>query len=116
MMMGELKKNASRASLVLKAMSNPSRLMILCQLAEGEKSVSQLEKLIGLSQSGLSQHLAVLRHKGIVATRRQAQSIYYSLASPETKAIMMTLYKVFCAGAAKKRARRARPARALSLP
>lgn len=106
-MMAELRRSAGKASALLKAMSNPSRLMILCQLAEGEKTVSALEKLVGLSQSGLSQHLAVLRHKGIVATRRQAQSIYYSLASHEARAIMVTLYRVFCARAAKRRPARA---------
>jgi DNA-binding transcriptional ArsR family regulator len=97
----ELKKRASRATSLLKAMANTSRLLILCHLAEGEKSVGELERLVGLSQSGLSQHLALLRRKGIVATRREAQSIYYSLASKEAAAIMATLYEVFCAKATK---------------
>lgn len=95
--------NAVLATDLLKVMANPSRLMILCQLAEGEKSVSEMESVIGLSQSGLSQHLAVLRRKGIVATRREAQSIYYSLASQEAEVIMAALYRVFCAKVAKKR-------------
>jgi len=99
----ELQKKAGRATSLLKAMANPSRLLILCQLAEGEKSVGELERLVGLSQSGLSQHLALLRRKGIVATRREAQSIYYSLASKEAEAIMAALYAVFCAKAATKR-------------
>ncbi|MBI3042788.1 MAG: winged helix-turn-helix transcriptional regulator [Betaproteobacteria bacterium] len=98
----ELKKSASRATSLLKALSNPSRLLILCQLAEGEKSVSELQQQVGVSQSGLSQHLAVLRRKGIVATRREAQSIYYSLASQEAAAVMTTLYVVFCAKASTK--------------
>jgi len=97
----ELQKKAGRATSHLKAMANSSRLLILCQLAEGEKSVGDLERLVGLSQSGLSQHLALLRRKGIVATRREAQSIYYSLASKEAAAIMATLYEVFCAKATK---------------
>jgi len=98
----DLQKSADRATSLLKAMSNSSRLLILCQLAEGEKSVGELERLVGLSQSGLSQHLALLRRKGIVATRREAQSIYYSLASAEARAVMATLYQVFCAKAATK--------------
>jgi DNA-binding transcriptional ArsR family regulator len=97
----DLQKSAHRATSLLKAMSNSSRLLILCQLAEGEKTVSELERLVGLSQSGLSQHLALLRRKGIVATRREAQSIYYSLASKEATAVMATLYEVFCTKAAK---------------
>lgn len=104
----ELQKSASRATSLLKAMSNRSRLLILCQLAEGEKAVGELERLVGLSQSGLSQHLAVLRRKGIVTTRREAQSIFYSLASTEAEAVMATLYRVFCAQVAGKAATRAR--------
>jgi ArsR family transcriptional regulator, virulence genes transcriptional regulator len=92
-----LRGSAVRVTDLLKAMANPSRLMILCQLAEGEKSVGEMESVIGLSQSGLSQHLAVLRRKRIVATRREAQSIYYSLASKEVEEIMASLYRIFCA-------------------
>lgn len=103
MELAELQRKASRATALLKAMANASRLLILCQLAEGEKSVGELERRVGLSQSGLSQHLALLRRKGIVQTRREAQSIFYSLASREAEAIMATLYKVFCAKAAARR-------------
>lgn len=108
MKVAELQKSAARATSLLKAMSNPSRLLILCQLAEGERSVGELERLVGLSQSGLSQHLALLRQKGIVTTRREAQSIFYSLASTEAEAVMATLYRVFCARAARKAATRTR--------
>lgn len=94
--------SAVRVTDRLKAMANPSRLMILCQLAEGEKSVGEMEDVIGLSQSGLSQHLAVLRRKGIVATRREAQSIFYSLASKEVEEIMASLYRIFCAKVSRK--------------
>ena len=97
-----LRGSAVRVTDLLKAMANPSRLMILCQLAEGEKSVGEMESVVGLSQSGLSQHLAVLRRKRIVATRREAQSIYYSLASKEVEEIMAALYRVFCAKVSKK--------------
>ena len=103
----ELKRRASRASSLLKAMANTSRLLILCHLAEGEKSVGELERLLGLSQSGLSQHLALLRSKGIVATRREAQSIFYSLASKEARAVMATLYEAFCAKATARRLKKA---------
>jgi DNA-binding transcriptional ArsR family regulator len=91
-----MEKNATRACGVLGAMSNPSRLLILCHLAEGEKAVGELEPLIGLSQSALSQHLAVLRGKHLVRTRREGQSILYSLASKEATALMHTLHEQFC--------------------
>jgi len=98
----ELQRKAGRATSLLKAMANSSRLLILCQLAEGEKTVGELERRVGLSQSGMSQHLALLRRKGIVAARREAQSIYYSLASEEAVAVMATLYRAFCAKSATK--------------
>ena len=92
-----LEKNATRACSMLGAMANPSRLLILCQLAESEKSVGELQPLIGLSQSALSQHLAVLREKRVVRTRREGQQIFYSLASREASALMHTLHEEFCA-------------------
>ena len=91
-----MEKNATRACSLLGAMSNPSRLLILCHLAEGEKPVGELEPLIGLSQSALSQHLAVLREKRLVKTRREGQSIRYRLASDEAIALMHTLHEQFC--------------------
>ncbi|MGZ5033721.1 MAG: ArsR/SmtB family transcription factor [Usitatibacter sp.] len=102
--MGELQRSARRAAPLLKAMSNPSRLVILCQLAEGERSVGELEEAVGLSQSGISQHLAVLRREHVVATRRDKQTVFYSLASADVVALMATLHKVFC-----KPAKAARP-------
>jgi len=92
----QLEKNAHKASDLLGAMANTSRLMILCRLADGERSVSDLQPLIGLSQSALSQHLAVLRRKHLVRTRREGQSIYYSLSSGEAASIMHTLHDQFC--------------------
>lgn len=91
-----LERNAHKACDLLGAMANTSRLLVLCQLADGEKAVSDLQPLIGLSQSALSQHLAVLRRKRLVRTRRAGQSIYYSLASPEAASVMRTLYDQFC--------------------
>ena len=91
-----LQENARQASGLLKAMSNEHRLMILCQLARGERKVGELEHLIGLSQSALSQHLARLRRDGLVKTRREAQTIFYSLAGPEARSVIETLYGIYC--------------------
>ncbi|MBK8174126.1 MAG: winged helix-turn-helix transcriptional regulator [Rhodospirillales bacterium] len=90
--------SARRASALLKAMGNPHRLMILCQLVHGERSVGELERIVGLSQSALSQHLARLRRDSLVKTRRSAQTIFYSLAGSEASMIMATLYEIYCAG------------------
>jgi ArsR family transcriptional regulator, virulence genes transcriptional regulator len=94
--MADVKANAQRASELLKSMSNPARLMVLCQLTEGEKSVGELERAIPLGQSALSQHLALLRQRNLVKTRRSGQSIFYSLAGEEASAILATLCGLFC--------------------
>jgi len=99
MNLGELQSRAKRATGLLKAMSNPVRLLVLCQLAEGEKSVGELEKVVDVSQSALSQHLALLRSRGIVASRRAGQTIFYSLAGKEAPALLAALYQVYCAKA-----------------
>ena len=98
----DLRVNAHKASELLKAMSNEKRLMILCYLANGEKAVGEMEMLVGLSQSALSQHLARLRRDGLVKTRRASQTIFYSLAGGEAQAIMETLYGIYCAAPAVK--------------
>ena len=92
----ELQRNARRVASLLKAMSNPARLVILCQIAEGERSVGALERAVGLSQSSISQHLAVLRGEAVVSSRRVRQTVLYSLASKEVVALMATLHAVFC--------------------
>ena len=92
----ELGDNAKDASKLLKAMGNEKRLMILCHLVDGEMSVGALEKLVVLSQSALSQHLARLRNDGFVKTRRDAQTIYYSLKGDEAKQVMGTLHSIYC--------------------
>ncbi|MGB8275782.1 MAG: metalloregulator ArsR/SmtB family transcription factor [Alphaproteobacteria bacterium] len=92
-----LQGNARRASRLLKSMSNVHRLMILCELAAGESSVGELQQRVRLGQSALSQHLARLRRERLVKTRREAQTIYYSLASSEPAAVMKTLYGLYCA-------------------
>lgn len=80
----------------LALMGNPRRLLILCRLAEGETSVGRIQETLDLSQSALSQHLAKLREAGMVATRREGQTIYYSLADPQVEAVMAALYDTFC--------------------
>jgi DNA-binding transcriptional ArsR family regulator len=94
--MRELQGNARRVAGLLKAMSNPARLIILCQIAEGERSVGELERAVGLGQSSVSQHLAVLRGEAVVSSRRVRQTVLYSLASKEVVALMATLHAVFC--------------------
>ena len=91
-----LQDRAAMASKLLKAMSNHHRLMILCQLVQREMCVGELEAVVGLSQSGLSQHLARLRRDALVKTRRSAQTIYYSLAGAEASAVIQTLYDLYC--------------------
>ena len=92
----ELHDMASNACELLKAMANEWRLMILCQLSEGERTVSELQKLLGLSQSALSQHLAILRREKIVRARKHAQSVSYSLSGDEATKVMESLHDVFC--------------------
>jgi DNA-binding transcriptional ArsR family regulator len=100
--MTELHDMATHACELLKAMANEWRLMILCQLSEGEKSVSELQALLGLSQSALSQHLAILRREKIVRARKKAQSVNYSLAGDDASKVMESLHDVFCGAAATK--------------
>ncbi|WP_448204341.1 ArsR/SmtB family transcription factor [Azospirillum sp. sgz302134] len=102
MNVADLQLNARRASALLKAMSNERRLLILCYLVEGEKSVGELEDLVDLSQSALSQHLARLRRDKLVRTRRSAQNIYYSLNGHEAQTVMATLHGLFCTPALRK--------------
>ena len=94
--LSELHEMASHACELLKAMSNEWRLMILCHLSEGEKTVGELQRLLGLSQSAISQHLAILRREKIVQPRKHAQSVSYSLAGDEATMVMTTLHDVFC--------------------
>ena len=93
----ELQKKAGAAEAMLKAVANRNRLVILCELLKGERSVSALQAAIGLSQSALSQHLARLREDEIVATRRESQTIYYSLSSKPISRLIGLLYELYCA-------------------
>jgi DNA-binding transcriptional ArsR family regulator len=92
----KLVENAEKASRLLKRMSHPSRLMVLCYLMNGECPVSALNDAIPLSQSALSQHLAGLRQAGLVDTRRERQAIYYRLNSQAVSAIIEALYRIYC--------------------
>ena len=85
-----------QAADMLKLLSNPKRLAILCYLREGEMSVGELASVVDLSQSALSQHLAKLRELALVATRREQQTIYYSLSSGKTEAIIEVLHSLYC--------------------
>lgn len=91
----ERQSKAGRAGDLLRAMGNTHRLQVLCLLLQGEKSVRQLEEMVGLSQSALSQHLARLRRHGLVDTRRSAQNIYYSLRGDEVSTILAALMKLY---------------------
>ena len=84
------------AASLLKAMSNPHRLMVLCRLGASEASVGELQADAGLSQSALSQHLAMLRERKLVETRRAGQTIYYRLADPAVRDVIETLMKIYC--------------------
>lgn len=94
----DLESHVVEAESLLKALANRHRLMVLCELHGGEKSVGELHERVGVSQSALSQHLAWLREDGIVSTRRESQTIYYSLASPHVKRMIALLHEMFCAG------------------
>lgn len=94
----QMSAHAEEASRLLKALANEKRLMILCLLAEGERTVGELNALLDLSQSALSQHLAVLREDGLVATRRDAQSIIYSMPKGPAQRIIDVLHRVYCGG------------------
>jgi len=99
-----LERNAERASALLRIIGSKWRLLVVCQLVTGEKTVGELEGVTGLRQSALSQHLMVLRHLDLVNTRRVAQNIYYSLNSAIVTDLLLTLHKHFC-----ERAEEARP-------
>ncbi len=92
-----MEESADRASELLKALSNRHRLLIICQLIDGERSVGDLAGFLDLRDSTVSQHLALLRKDGMVAARREAQTIYYSIASEPAREILMTLYRIYCA-------------------
>ncbi len=90
-------KQAGEAVALLKAMANEARLLVLCHLAEsGELSVGELVDRVGISQSALSQHLAKLREEGLVATRKEAQTVFYSVCDPKAGQLLTLLHDLFC--------------------
>jgi len=91
-----MQARVGRASRLLAAMANEKRLAILCQLVGGERSVGELAKSLGARQSTVSQHLALLRKDGLVESRRDAQSQFYSLAGGEARAVLGALYELYC--------------------
>ena len=91
-----MQENAEQASDLLKSLANPARLLVLCALVSREHTVGELEELTGLSQSAISQHLARLRESELVATRREAQRIFYSLSDDEVAAVLETLHGIYC--------------------
>lgn len=93
-----MRAHAADAARLLKALANDKRLMLLCLLAEGERTVGELNARVDLSQSALSQHLAVLREDGLVLTRREAQSIVYALAPGPAQRVIATLHDIYCGG------------------
>ena len=92
----QMRLHASDAARLLRALANEKRLMLLCLLVEGERSVGELNARVDLSQSALSQHLAVLREDGLVNTRREAQTIYYSVADGPAHQVIQTLHDIYC--------------------
>ena len=92
----ELRTSADKACNLMKVLANPDRLMILCQLSQGEIRVGELEALLGILQPTLSQQLTVLREQQLVSTRRDGKHIYYSLSSSSALAVIQTLYEQFC--------------------
>ena len=94
-----LEQQAAEAASLMRALSNESRLLVLCHLVtSGELSVGELVERIGLSQSALSQHLARLRDEGLVATRKEAQNVFYRICDPRAEQVLALLHDLFCAG------------------
>ena len=94
--MDDMAENAYQATELLKALANTSRLMILCTLVEGEKSVAELNKLTNRAQSSVSQELARLRRQDLVSSRRDGKTVYYSIKSEAAKRVIATLYEIYC--------------------
>lgn len=92
----DLQARAREAAALLKALGNSDRLLLLCQLVNGERPVAELGAVTGIAQPSLSQQLGVLRHEGLVATRREGRFMHYRIASPAVHAVLATLYRLYC--------------------
>jgi ArsR family transcriptional regulator, virulence genes transcriptional regulator len=91
-----MQRNAAKAEAMLKQLANAKRLMILCSLVSGEKSVGELADIVGLSSSALSQHLAKMREAELVSYEKRGQMVYYRISSMEAQALLSTLYLIYC--------------------
>ena len=96
MEMSLLLEAARKASGLLRVLANENRLMLMCQLSQGERAVGELESLLGIRQPTLSQQLGILREEGLVATRRVGKQIFYRINDPQTLQILQTLYDLYC--------------------
>ena len=94
--LAQMQAAAGKASSLLKALSHPDRLILLCQLSQGEYCVSELEEMLGIHQPSLSQQLGILRQEALVETRRDGKQMYYRIASEDALAILQVLYNRFC--------------------
>ncbi len=94
--LSQMHEAAGEACRLMRVLSNPDRLLLLCQLSQGEQCVSELEMLLGIVQPTLSQQLTVLRDEALVNTRREGKNIYYQIASPQALAVLQVLYKQYC--------------------
>ncbi len=92
----DMKESADKAAVLLKALANEDRLLILCNLSQGEKNVSHLQEILGLRQAALSQQLARLRAERLVCTRRKGKEVFYSLSSNEAAQVIALLYELYC--------------------
>lgn len=92
----KMREAAGQASALMKVLGHSGRLMILCYLADGEKSVGELADMLDIPQSSLSQHLARMRAEGLVATRRESQTVYYRLEGENVRKVIATLYEIYC--------------------
>jgi DNA-binding transcriptional ArsR family regulator len=98
---------AEAACALMKVLSNPDRMLLLCELSEGERNVGELQEAVGVAQPTLSQQLAVLREEKLVETRREGKNIYYRIAGTEALAVLQVLYAQYCVPRARKRKARA---------
>jgi len=94
--LAHMQSGAAEACRLMKVLSNPDRLLLLCQLSQGEKRVGELEEILGIVQPTLSQQLSLLRDEELVSTRRDGKNIYYQMTSPRALAVMQVLYQHFC--------------------
>lgn len=93
----EMRARVGEASEFLKKLSNPQRLLLVCSLVDGERSVRELEDMLGIRQPGLSQQLAELREAGLIAGRKEGKAVYYRLADPRVVRLITTMHELFCA-------------------